>query len=281
MLGKGTIPETRHFSVTEVDALNEALTEAGEVLLQEKEFRQKAESEREQLLEREQKGRQLAEEQNKAKDAFLAMLGHELRNPLSAISAGIEVIKLAGYDAPTSIRAHEIIERQSIHLERIVDDLLDAGRMLTGKITLVKAPLNLASAASACLRALEASGRLDQHKISLQAEPAWVFADAARIDQVINNLIVNAVKYTPGGGFIQVSIGNKNQKADQQDKETNEDNTTEQQPQENDPFVQGESSLDRAQGGLGIGLTMVRELVRLHGGTVVAARHGSSHGSVI
>jgi len=280
LLGKGTIPETRHFSVTEVDALNEALTEAGEVLLQEKEFRQKAESEREQLLEREQKGRQLAEEQNKAKDAFLAMLGHELRNPLSAISAGIEVIKLAGYDAPTSIRAHEIIERQSIHLERIVDDLLDAGRMLTGKITLVKAPLNLASAASACLRALEASGRLDQHKISLQAEPAWVFADAARIDQVINNLIVNAVKYTPGGGFIQVSIGIEGQEAVLQVKDSGVGISSELLPHVFDPFVQGESSLDRAQGGLGIGLTMVRELVRLHGGTVVAASPGSSHGSV-
>lgn len=280
LLGKGAFPEIKHFGVVEVDALHDALHRAGELLLHERESRLKAESEREQLLAREQKGRQLAEQQNKAKDEFLAMLGHELRNPLSAISAGIEVIKLAGQGAPASARAHEIIERQSKHLERIVDDLLDAGRMLTGKITLVNVPLNLSSSVSACLRALETSGRLAQHKVSLQAEPVWIAADAARIDQIINNLLVNAVKYTPAGGSIQVSVRAEGEQAVLNIKDTGVGIPPELLPHIFEPFVQGERSLDRSQGGLGIGLTMVRELVELHGGRVEAASPGDNRGSV-
>src|SRR3569623_268155 len=280
MLGKVDFPEVRQFGVTEVDVLHNALYKAGELLLHERKSRQQAESEREQLLVREQKGRQLAEQQNKAKDKFLAMLGHELRNPLSAISAGIEVIKLAGHSAPASVRAYEIIERQSLHLERIVDDLLDAGRMLTGKITLVKAPLNLVSAVSACLRAMEASGRLEQHKISLQAEPVLINADAARIDQIFNNLIINAVKYTPAGGSIQVAVGAGHDQAALQNLDSGVGISPELLPHIFEPFVQGERSLDRSQGGLGIGLTMVRELVELHGGSVSVNSLGENRGSV-
>lgn len=278
-LAKGKLPEPSHFGVTEVDHLHMALQKAGAILQSEKESRQKAESEREQLLASEQKARQLAEEQNKAKDKFLAMLGHELRNPLSAISAGIEVIKQAGVSSPMSARAHEIIERQSGHLERIVGDLLDAGRMLAGKINLVKSPLDLSNAAKVCLQALEASGRLKQHRISFTAKPAWINADPARIDQIINNLLINAVKYTPSGGLIHITVGVEEGEALLRVSDTGVGMTSELMARIFEPFVQGESSLDRAQGGLGIGLTMVRELVKLHGGMVNVSSQGNSRGS--
>lgn len=279
MLVRGEVPPLTDSSVAEMRELQRALYRAAELISKERASRHVAELERERLLEVEQGARLLAEEESKSKDAFLAMLGHELRNPLSAISAGIAVIRGAEPGSQTAQRANEIIARQSAHLERIVDDLLDSARMLAGKITLVKVPLNLADAVQSCVDALRASGRIDGYTVRLQTLPLLVDADPARIDQIINNLLTNALKYTPPGGTIDIAMRKEDERAVLEIR----DNGIGMQPdllaRIFDPFVQGAVSLDRAQGGLGIGLTLVKSLVDLHGGTVSAHSAGQGAGS--
>jgi signal transduction histidine kinase/ActR/RegA family two-component response regulator len=240
---------------------------------------QKAAEDRAQLLERERNARQLAEEQNRSKDAFLAMLGHELRNPLSAISAGVAVIKAAGPNSDAAARAHEIIARQSNHLERIVDDLLDTARMLEGKITLEKRPADLAEAVRACLQSLESTGWTKGYTLDVALTPATLKADPARVDQIVNNLLTNALKYTPGGGKIDVTVAQEGAQAVLRISDNGIGIPADLIDRIFDPFVQGERSLDRSQGGLGIGLTLVRKLVELHGGIIVAESAGHGRGS--
>jgi signal transduction histidine kinase/ActR/RegA family two-component response regulator len=279
MVGRGEIPPVSESSVTEIYELQRALHRAAELISRERASRHVAELERERLLEFEQQARLLAEEQGKAKDAFLAMLGHELRNPLSAISAGSALIQKAGSASEPVQRANEIIARQSAHLERIVDDLLDSARMLAGKITLLKIALNLGDAVRACVDAVRATGRLDGYIVQLHLLPLLVDADPARIDQIINNLLNNALKYTPAGGTIEITL---REDAGQALLEVR-DSGIGMQPalleRIFDPFVQGAVSLDRATGGLGIGLTLVKKLVELHGGTVSAQSAGERAGS--
>lgn len=240
---------------------------------------QKSASERAQLLESEREARAIAEQQNRSKDAFLAMLGHELRNPLSAISAGVAVIKAAGPTSEKAVLAHEIIARQSAHLERIVDDLLDTARMLAGKVTLETGRVDLAEAVNACLRALDATGKTLPYTLTVRAEPCALEADPARIDQIINNLLTNAFRYTPEGGAIAISVSVDGEQAVLNVSDTGIGIPPELIDHLFDPFVQGERALDRSQGGLGIGLTLVRKLVELHGGSVRAESRGEGHGS--
>ncbi|HVL75451.1 MAG TPA: hybrid sensor histidine kinase/response regulator, partial [Noviherbaspirillum sp.] len=166
-----------------------------------------------------------------------------------------------------------------VHLERIVDDLLDTARMMAGKITLEKKRIDLAEAVGACLRALQAGGRVDGHAIRTALEPVWIDADPARIDQVVNNLLTNALKYTPAGGSIHASVWAQDGCAVFEVADDGLGMAPELLARVFDPFVQGERSLDRAQGGLGIGLTLVRKLVELHGGSVEAASAGPGMGS--
>lgn len=227
----------------------------------------------------EQEARRLAEDQNRAKDEFLAMLSHELRNPLAAITNSIALMEHPAVPAETAGRARNIIKRQSRHLARIVDDLLDLGRLMNGKVSLMRHRLDLAEAVHDCVQGLQTTGRADQHLIRVHAVPAWIEADPTRIEQIVSNLLGNALKYTPAGGSITVDIVNSGDAAVLTVSDTGIGMPLELVERVFDVFVQGSSSLDRSQGGLGIGLALVRQLVMLHGGTVSAASPGAGRGS--
>ncbi|WP_296000694.1 response regulator [Rugamonas sp.] len=230
-------------------------------------------------LTREIEDRRVAQQQNHAKDEFLAMLGHELRNPLSAISSAASLIGLPGVSADGVGRARQIIQRQSQHLGRIVDDLLDLSRAMSGKILLNRAPLDLAVLLTACLETYQASGRSTEHQFDIDLENAWVDADATRIEQIASNLIDNALKYTPPGGTIAVHTWIEDDNVVLMVRDSGVGIGADLLPHVFDVFVQGSRTLDRSQGGLGIGLSLVRRLADLHGGAIEADSAGNGHGS--
>src|SRR6185503_10295459 len=162
--------------------------------------RKRGDAEREDLLAREQEARAIAEAANRSKDEFLAMLGHELRNPLGAISNAGQLLQAR--DEQARSHAAAVINRQVRHLARMTDDLLDAARAMTGKIVLQRQPLDLAEAAERALTAVRASERARGRRLVQALEPVWVDADPTRIEQVAGNLLSNAVKFTPEGGTI-------------------------------------------------------------------------------
>ena len=147
-----------------------------------------------------------AAETSRAKDEFLAMLGHELRNPLASISNAVHLLQHAGADATHRQFAQDVIARQTVHLARIVDDLLDVGRAITGKMLLRRQPIDLHATVAEALRGLEAAGTTPAAEWSSKACGAWVDADRTRIEQVVNNLVSNAVQHTAAGGRIAVRI---------------------------------------------------------------------------
>ena len=224
-----------------------------------------------------QSGRDRAEQESQAKDEFMAMLAHELRNPLSAISAAVQVLEASnGGDAP-ALRARSIIGRQVHHLARLVDDLLDVGRVVTGKIALDRRAIDFADLVHRAM-AVCAERRSDQ-QLEVHAQPVWIEGDLVRMEQIVNNIVGNAVKYTPAGGLIRVRLTLDGGDALLRVDDNGYGIAPELLPRVFDLFVQGERTLDRAQGGLGIGLTLVRRLVELHGGTVSAFSEGPGRGS--
>ncbi|GGY88773.1 response regulator [Pseudoduganella plicata] len=224
--------------------------------------------------------RKIAERQNHAKDEFLAMLGHELRNPLSAISSAASLIALPGVSMEGAVRAKKIIQRQSQHLGRIVDDLLDLSRAMSGKILLNRVPVDLAALIGNCLETYRATGRTAHYKVSAELEAGWVDGDVTRLEQIFSNLLDNALKYTAPGGTIDVVLEVDGDDTVLTIHDTGVGISTELLPHVFDVFVQGTSTIDRAQGGLGIGLALVRRLTELHGGSVDAESAGPGEGSV-
>jgi signal transduction histidine kinase len=241
--------------------------------------RQRAEAEREDLLRSEQAARAVAERANRAKDEFLAMLGHELRNPLGAISNAAALLSDGRLSEDRRGQAGEIIARQTKHLTRLTDDLLDAGRAVMGKIVLQRHPVDLAACARQTLAALRSSSRTQRHRVAEDLEPVWIDADAIRIDQVVGNLVVNAVKYSPPGSQIRVSVRREGNEAVLRVADEGIGIPPELAPRVFDLFVQGDRDLDRAQGGLGIGLTLVRRLAEMHGGSATLKSDGDDRGS--
>jgi signal transduction histidine kinase/ActR/RegA family two-component response regulator len=237
------------------------------------------EAEREHLLRREQAARAAAESANRAKDEFLAMLGHELRNPLGAISNAAALLQHPALDSNGRGQAVGIITRQVGHLTRLTDDLLDAGRAIMGKIVLQRQPVNLAHVAAQAIATLKAAGRTDRHKLVESYEPTWIEADRIRVDQIISNLVINAVKYTPPGGRIEVSVREELGNAVLTVSDEGIGLEPELAARVFDLFVQGDRDLDRALGGLGIGLTLVKRLAELHGGTASVTSAGTDRGS--
>ncbi|KFI05636.1 response regulator [Massilia sp. BSC265] len=230
-------------------------------------------------LVREMEERRDAERKSHAKDEFLAMLGHELRNPLSAISSASALIGMAGANGETVARAKQIIQRQSQHLSRIVDDLLDLSRAMSGKILLSRKPTDLSNLVSGCLETLRATGRTAGYRFSVDLAPNWVDGDPTRLEQITTNLLDNALKYTPTGGSIDVKVAQSSDDVLLTVRDTGVGIPEELLPHVFDVFVQGAISIDRSQGGLGIGLSLVRRLVELHGGSVSAHSEGSGNGS--
>ncbi len=221
----------------------------------------------------------LAEEANRAKDEFLAMLGHELRNPLSPILTALEIMKLR--ETESSARERTIIERQVSHLTRLVDDLLDVSRIARGKVELKSERVEIADVVR---RAMEMSSPLFEQRsqllaVELDATPMTVLGDSARLDQVLANLLTNASKYTPHRGRILVRAGLEGSDVLLSVEDDGIGIAEEVLPQIFDMFVQGRQALDRSEGGLGLGLAIVRSLVQRHGGTVSAGSAGIGKGS--
>jgi signal transduction histidine kinase len=230
-------------------------------------------------LVREMEERRAVEAKSSAKDEFLAMLGHELRNPLSAISSASSLLGLPGVGPDAVARARQIIGRQTQHLSRIVDDLLDLSRAMSGKILLSKKRLDLAHLVGTCLDTFRATGRTASYQLSTEFESCWVDGDPTRLEQIATNLIDNAIKYTPAGGSIHIAIARVGDEAVLSVKDTGVGIAPDLLPHVFDVFVQGAISIDRSQGGLGIGLSLVRRLVELHGGGVSATSEGTGNGS--
>ena len=241
--------------------------------------RSRHEAERERLLTREREARGAAEAANRAKDEFLAMLGHELRNPLAAIATASRLLNHPRADGQAAVHAREVISRQVEHLARLTNDLLDAGRAVVGKIVLERQPLELAALVARALATLEAGGRFSAHRLEKVLEPVWVHADDTRLEQIVANMLGNALKFTPAGGTITVSVCRSGHDALLSVRDTGVGMSPELAARAFELFVQGDASLDRGQGGLGIGLTLVRRLAELHGGSASAGSAGPGKGS--
>src|SRR5687767_12448812 len=219
---------------------------------------------------------------NRRKDEFLAMLSHELRNPLAPIRNAVEVMRrLAPPDAKLTM-ARDVVDRQVSLLARLVEELLDVSRISQGKISLKKEPVDLARIIA---HSVETSrplidARSQTLSVSIPAAPVWLSADFARLSQVVSNLLNNASKYTGEGGRIELTASAEAGEA----RIVVRDNGAGIEPQllhkVFDLFVQGERALDRGQGGLGIGLTLVKRLVELHNGRVEAASDGPGRGAI-
>jgi PAS domain S-box-containing protein len=240
--------------------------------------RRRAEREHDDLLARERAARAEAEAASRAKDEFLAMLGHELRNPLSPIVVALQLLRLR--DGARWSRELQVIERQVDHLLRLVDDLLDVSRITRGKIELKREPVELAGAIA---KAIEmASPLLEQRRHHLRHDvPAglWVHGDAVRLAQVVANLLTNAAKYTEPGGTIAITARSEADALVVSVADTGMGIEPQLLPHLFELFVQGARPPDRAEGGLGLGLALVKSLVELHGGTVQARSEGRGRGS--
>jgi PAS domain S-box-containing protein len=225
------------------------------------------------------RARAVAETASRMKDEFIAMLGHELRNPLSAISAGIAVLQRLGADDEPAASARAVIHRQAGHLARLMDDLLDVGRVMTGKIALDRQPLRLRELTERVVATMRATGRTERHTITVTGSDPWIHADATRMEQIVSNLLTNALKYTPAGGAVTLSIEAEGPETVLRVSDTGRGIPSDLLPRIFDLFVQGDQPPERAQGGLGIGLTLVRRLAELHDGRVEAASRGADRGA--
>ncbi len=220
------------------------------------------------------------QEADRRKNEFLAMLSHELRNPLAPVRTALSVMQASGLSHPTLDWAREVIGRQVDHLVRLVDDLLDVSRITRGKIRL---RIERVDAAEAVAAALETSRPLidaHNHRVEVDAEVGLILeADRVRLSQVLSNLLNNAAKYTPDGGHISVSARREGGEAVFRVRDTGAGIPAEMLSKVFDLFAQVNRSLDRSEGGLGIGLTLVRRLVEMQGGRAEAASEGQGKGS--
>jgi PAS domain S-box-containing protein len=223
--------------------------------------------------------RDAAESASRAKDEFLAMLGHELRNPLSPILTALQLMRLRG-DAGSE-RERTVIERQVSHLTRLVDDLLDVARIARGRVEL---QLELVELSDIVARALEMASPLIEeraHRVSVAVPRGGlrVEGDPTRLGQIISNLLTNAAKYTPPGGDIRITGEMVNEEVVLRVRDNGIGIAADVLPRVFDLFVQEQQTLDRSRGGLGIGLTIVKNLVERHGGSIAAHSEGLGKGS--
>jgi signal transduction histidine kinase len=264
-----SLPDSR---VDEVDRALVALEKASELL-------QATMRERDRSLETEREARAAAEAANQAKDEFLAMLGHELRNPLAAISNAAAIVRADGRSAEHLEFACGVIERQSRHLKHLIDDLLDVGRVMTGKILLERVPVNLGASARHVVEILQTAGRLADRHVEQDIAPVWVQGDETRLEQILTNLLGNAARYTAPGGHIRVRVARQGDDAVVEVSDDGQGIAPDSLPRVFELFFQAGSTTDRSAGGLGIGLTLVDRLVKLHGGVVTAASAGRGQGA--
>jgi len=215
------------------------------------------------------------------KDEFLATLGHELRNPLAPLLTGLQLLKLAGLKDPVAAKVTPVMERQVSHLIRLVDDLLEVSRITRGVIDVQSEPLDLASIVRSAIDTSRPSLEAAQHELTVDAptEPIAITGDAVRLIQVFANLLTNAAKYTNTGGHIWLVVRREGERAIISVRDNGIGIPPAQLASVFDMFTQVDRSSRRIQGGLGIGLTLVRSLVKIHGGHVEARSAGPGAGS--
>ncbi|GEM_PF-639573 len=218
-----------------------------------------------------------SQENARRKDEFLAMLAHELRNPLAPVRSGLDVLRLRLGENETIALMQEQVE----HLVRLVDDLLDVSRIMRGKVQLRSDEVDLRGLASRAVETVRSFVQSQRHHltVSMPDEPVWVRGDAVRLTQVLTNLLHNAAKYTEPGGRIWLTIEPDARSAVITVRDTGIGISKTLLPHVFELFTQADQSLERSQGGLGIGLTLVRNLVELHGGNVSASSPGENQGS--
>ena len=228
------------------------------------------------------------------RDNFLAMLSHELRNPLAAITLAVDSLN----DTAEISNEHAILVRQTRHLAKLVDDLLDIARVTTGKISLHVTTVDLANVAEHCVEAMRARAEARRLRLTMNTDAggaapdsgagtsggrsgrrSTVRGDAVRLEQVVNNLLSNAIKYTPPGGEIEVAVEADGDDVVLRVRDSGKGISPEMLTRIFDLFMQGDVTIDRAEGGMGVGLTLVKKLVHLHRGTVRAYSRGAGSGS--
>jgi PAS domain S-box-containing protein len=239
----------------------------------------RTEGERDELLAREQQARRDAETASRAKDEFVAMLGHELRNPLSPILTALELMRRR---APGAFeRERTLIERQVQHVVRLVDDLLDVSRITRGKVELKRRILEIGDVVASAIEMASPLLEARRHRLELEVprRGLLVDGDAERLKQVISNLLTNAAKYTEPGGRIAVRAAREAGEVVVRVRDSGMGIPPELLPRVFDLFVQSQRALDRSQGGLGLGLTIVKTLTEMHGGRAYAESAGLGRGS--
>jgi signal transduction histidine kinase len=219
-------------------------------------------------------------EADRAKDRFLAMLGHELRNPLAAISAAAHVVRFAKPGSADAIKAQLVIDRQTRHMAHLVGDLLDISRVTLGKMALEREPLDIGRVVNELVRSWRTSGRFERHAVSLDARPVWVNADRTRVEQILTNLLENALKFTPQHRAVTVQLTREGNEAVL--RVADEGPGIPQQVLDRlfEPFVQGSEPGTKASAGLGLGLALVKGLAEMHGGSVSVSSASPSGGAV-
>ena len=216
---------------------------------------------------------------NRAKDQFLAMLGHELRNPLAAIAAAVHVLDKAAAGSAEFAFARGVVGRQSQHLSSMVDDLLDIERAIHGKMSLHMQPLSLEQAVQSALRSLADAGKTEEREVRYDGAPVWVSGDRTRIEQVVSNLVSNAANHTAAGGSIRVRVGRQGAAALIEVSDDGVGLDADTAPHVFELFFQGRQEISRARGGLGLGLTLVQRIVEAHDGEVSVASDGPGKGA--
>lgn len=217
--------------------------------------------------------------ESQSKDEFLAMLAHELRNPLGAIGSAVQVLSRADQREPYSGRARDIIRRQVEQMAHLVDDLLDVARVMTGKIVIEPQPVNLSESVQSCVTALSLSQQVAA-RVEVTAEPVWISADVVRLEQIVGNLVSNALKFSPNDRPVRISVTAEGSDAVLCVADEGIGIEPDFLPYIFDLFVQADRPTGHSNGGLGIGLTLVRKLVQLHGGSLQAASAGKDQGSM-
>ncbi len=240
-----------------------------------------ATAEREQLLESERAARSEAERLSHVKDEFLATLSHELRTPLNAILGWCQLLREPSFRSANQPRAVDTIERNARAQAQIIDDLLDLSRIVSGKIRLTVAPLRLDEAIRLAVDVVQPTANAKRIQLSVDVAPgaAIISADSARIQQILWNLLTNAVKFTPNGGAIQVQLRTLEDKAELSVTDSGIGISPDFLPHVFHRFRQAETGSTRQYGGLGIGLSIVRNLVEMHGGSIEVHSRGSDSGT--
>ncbi|HYY95120.1 MAG TPA: ATP-binding protein, partial [Pyrinomonadaceae bacterium] len=242
--------------------------------------KKRAEAERERLLESEQRARREAEEANRLKDEFLATVSHELRTPLTAIIGWSHMLEQIPLDEETARHAVTVIRRNAEQQRQIVEDILDVSRVVTGQLRIESERVELAPVVQAAIDAVRPAAESKGIRLRAAFDPwAVVVGDPHRLQQIAWNLLSNAVKFTPGGGEVRVAAERLLTHVRIEVSDTGQGIAPEFLPYVFDRFRQADSSTTRRHGGLGLGLSIVRHLVELHGGTVQASSAGEGQGA--